>query len=176
MTVAAFKGWATRKIIIPNGDELVCYHFRADGAYTSQYNVNHNVFRLNAKGEVMWQVQRDEGVWTRLAKQMRAYECGKFLDLVVRDPEFKELKRLYETGRLSESELSSGLSMPFLYLWPVHSDGTVEKLPNGMQKETDISWQPGDTVHLSALDGFRYILDIETGIAKNVTPKGHRRW
>lgn len=149
MTVPAFKGWAARKILMPGHEEIVCYFFRADGNYTSLHDVNHNVFRLNARGEVVWQVRRDDSNhppdwWDILHRQAR------------------------ERGR-------DGAREPFMYMTVVHEDGYVERNPDGEIKDIQ-TWVPNSTIVLDGSAYQVYELDPDTGVAKNVTKWPVRPW
>ena len=150
MTVAAFKGWASRKVLLPYGDEIICYFFRAQGDYTSLYDVNHNVFRLDKHQNIIWQVRRDDSNhppdwWNILHRQAR--EDG--LD-GAREP-FTELRLEYDDGSTSWDKQT--------YQW-----------------RNPCEWKPGCQIWLAGSAYQTYILDPETGIAKNVTKWPVRPW
>lgn len=55
-----FSGWLCRRLDLPEGDSVVCYYYRNDKKNVSLYDINHNIFRLDKEGRVIWQVTRDE--------------------------------------------------------------------------------------------------------------------
>lgn len=56
-----FMGWPIRQLLLPNGDRVVCLYCK-DGSEPdlSLHDANHNIFRLDSKGQVVWQIVRDE--------------------------------------------------------------------------------------------------------------------
>lgn len=170
------KVW--KLIQLPNYEQIISAGVYTDGSDLSRFDLNHNIYRLNAQGEVIWQVQRDEGDRPLLVKKMRAYERGELVELVLNDPDFADYKTKYLPENFTEEDLqTSWLSLPFMSIWCAHPDGTVDNMVPNSGMPPDVSyWKPGDVVYASALDGFKYIVDIETGMATNVSPSGGRPW
>ena len=56
-----FKGWPYTEIVLPDDGKVICT-YSWDGAEPerSLYDANHNLFRLDASGSVVWQVSRDD--------------------------------------------------------------------------------------------------------------------
>lgn len=146
-----FLGWPTRQIVLPNGDRLICLYCK-DGTEPelSLHDINHNIFRLNAAGEVVWQVRRDDSNhpadwWDNLHAHAR------------------------ERGE-------DGAREPFMYMWLTYPDGTYNKDPKtGMPPDIQ-TWVPGSKITLDGSAYQTYILDPETGIARNVTEGRPRPW
>ncbi|WP_300654003.1 hypothetical protein [Hydrogenophaga sp.] len=100
---------------------------------------NHNVFRLNAKNEVVWQVRRIENPthmpWDQLHEMA---------------------KRLRREGRIDGAYTEQGYLDPFTSLG-MDEHGAVEPEPEGV-------WRPGCVVYLLTR-WWSYVLDPETGVA-----------
>lgn len=150
MSKPPFFGWKTRVVQMPNGDQLVCYFFR-DGAVRPfhLHDLNHNVYRLNAQGEIVWQVQRDDSN---------------------HPPDWWDVLH-----RVAREEGYDGAHEPFTEFLLEYADGSnnktaMETLP--LQAE----WVPDCKVWLRGSAYQQYILDPETGIAKNVTKWPVRQW
>lgn len=111
------------------------------------YDHNHNIFRLDKDGKVIWQVQRDDkGAinWERIMAEVAKGDKG--------DP---------ETIRRARK--------PFTTLYLLDSDG------NDLTKTG--KWVDGLTLYgLSVNYGGRYQIDIDTGIATNITESPTRDW
>ena len=56
-----FMGWPTHQILLPDGGQIICLYCK-DGTEPdlSLHDTNHNVFRLDANDQVVWQVRRVE--------------------------------------------------------------------------------------------------------------------
>lgn len=151
MTVSAFRGWSFRKILMPDGGEIVCYFFTPLGTNeVSLHDENHNVFRLDRHQKIIWQVRRDDSTypgdwWEGLHKHARERgEDG------AREP-FTELRLEYDDGSTSWDRQT--------YQW-----------------RNPCEWKPGCQIWLAGSAYQTYILDPETGIAKNVTKWPVRPW
>lgn len=151
MSNRSFEGWRSRSIHLLEGDSIVCYFFRPTWAGdVSLYDENHNVFRLNAQGEVVWQVRRDDSNhpsdwWDNLHRNAR------------------------EKG-------FDGAREPFVYLQVTYADASTSWNKKTNQWLDICEWQPGCTIWLQGSAYQQYILDPETGIAKNVTDWPVRPW
>jgi hypothetical protein len=151
MSNREFDKWQTKNVYLPQGDSIVCYFFQPqDGRNVTLFNENHNVFRLDAKGKVIWQVQRDDSIhspdwWSRLDE--RARERGM-----------------------------DGAREPFTYFVLKYADGSTNIDPTTGDPPAVAIWQPGCTILLQGSAYQEYVLDPETGIALNVTEGRPRPW
>ena len=104
MSSVPFESWKSRSIHLLDGDCIFCYFFQPTGAAdVSLHNENHNVYRLNPAGEIIWQVRRDDSNhpadwWDILHRHARE----KGLD-GAREP-FMYIQIEYPDGRRSSSE------------------------------------------------------------------------
>jgi hypothetical protein len=89
---------AWKTLLLPNNEKIVISFGYEENEAMSLYDSNHNIFRLDAQGEVVWQVQRDEQ--------------GKL-----------NWDALHEHGR---SRGEDGWREPFMSFGLVHADGRVE--------------------------------------------------
>ncbi|GAA4340140.1 hypothetical protein GCM10023165_19900 [Variovorax defluvii] len=148
MSVEDFEGWRYCTVLLPEEERLVCYFFRNGESQVSCYDENHNVFRLDRDGNVIWQVQRDEQ--------------GKL-----------NWEAMDEHARVRGED---GAREPFTKLLVVQPDGTRRRNPkDGSALDVD-EWVPGCKVFSDSADGQIYEIDIEAGVARNVTPHRQRRW
>lgn len=107
----------------------------------SLYDENHNIFRLDKDGNVVWQVQREELGKIRWDRIMASVAKGDF-------------------GHSRK---------PFSCLYLLDSAG------NDMTKTGQ--WTEGLRLFALSINyGGRYEIDIETGIATNITEPGQRDW
>ena len=148
MNQEKFKGYPYRTIIIENGDKIIClYSWDGTEPELSLHDANHNIFRLDKDGKVIWQVQRDDkGAinWEHIMAEVAKGDKG--------DP---------ETIRRARK--------PFTTLYLLDSDG------NDLTKTG--KWVDGLTLYgLSVNYGGRYQIDIDTGIATNITESPTRDW
>jgi len=144
-----FNGWPVKRLLLPSGDRIIVT-FSWDGTEPKRSldDANYNVYRLNPEGEVVWQVRRDDSVLP---------------------PDIWETRH-----RIARSHGLDGYRVPFL--------GFVLEYPDGSRKRSDpygdgkdiLVWEPGCIIWLLGY-GNEYILDPETGIAKN-TPISGREW
>ena len=112
----------------------------------------HNIFRLDANGNVVWQVQRNEQ--------------GK---LYPKDWELRSERRNKNFERKHQGPFAR-LSTKFI------KRGVFNEIEPTLPQYENLVWKP-DYVLLAWVYGRGvYELDIETGIAKNVTQPGGRDW
>jgi len=139
------------KILRLSENEII---FLADayenGDLLDLHDINLNAFRQNAKGEIVWQVRRDDsnhppGWWDNIDR--RAKEEG--LD---------------------------GARYPFTYITLKYPDGSTNISPKTGDPPKEATWTPDCTILLDGSYYQQYILDPETGIAKNVTEGFVRPW
>lgn len=148
-----FNGWPVRQLRLQDGDRIVCT-FALDGSepYESLFEANHNVYRLTPTGEVVWQVRRDDSN---------------------RPPDWWE-----QLHRLARVQGQDGAREPFMYIQLEKPDGTrTTSDRNGDGTSVEV-WSPGSVIWLVGSAYQEYILDPETGIARNVTPEhlNERPW
>jgi hypothetical protein len=144
-----FSGWRDRKLSLPNSDTIVCFFYRNEATMVSLYNENHNVFRLTPKGEVVWQVQRDDSIMP---------------------PDWWETMH-----RIAREQGLDGKRKPFTYLVLEYPDGSrITSDEQGVGCNFAL-WEPGCIIHLYG-SGNDYVLDPETGVAKNVETGPGRPW
>lgn len=130
---------------MPDGERIVCT-FALDGSEPNEslFEANHNVFRLTPTGEVIWQVRRDDSN---------------------RPPDWWE-----QLHRLAREQGQDGAREPFMYIQLEKPDGTrITSDRNGDGTNIEM-WSPGSVIWLVGSAYQEYILDPDTGIAKNVTP------
>lgn len=140
--IERFNGWPIQQLYLPGGDRIICTYAR-DGSepYQTLHDCNHNVFRLNPKGEVVWQVRRDDSI---------------------RPPGWWEMLH-----RMAREQGRDGERMPFMYIDLIYPNGKrISSDEDGDGKNIAL-WQPGCIIRLSGDDN-AYNLDPETGIAVNV--------
>jgi len=146
-----FEHWHKKTLFMPNHESITCFAFSPRTAkIESPYDVNHNIFRLNAQKEIIWQVRRDDSNhrpdwWDTLDRHAR--EDG--LD---------------------------GARYPFLYMILEYPDGSTNCSPQTGDPPDEAMWTSGCTIWLEGSAYQQYILDPETGIAKNVTVGRPRPW
>ncbi|WP_137922490.1 hypothetical protein [Hydrogenophaga sp. 2FB] len=138
-----------KRVHLLHGDLLALASVYGDGSYLSLHDINHIVYRLNAQGEILWQVQRDDsnhppGWWDSLHRHARA-------------------------------EGLDGAREPFTEFLIEYADGSNNKTPMETRPLED-KWVPGCRIWLRGSAYHQYILDPDTGIAKNVTKLPVRPW
>lgn len=144
----SLKVWKT--IQLPKKDVIALVSSYAAGEPLSLYDSNHNIFRLNSQGEMVWQVRRDDSI---------------------RRPDWWEI--LHAQAR---ERGEAGAREPFMYFSLKYPDGSDNiSIHNGCPPD-DAEWTPGCTIWLSGSAYQQYILDPDTGIAKNVTEGRPRPW
>jgi len=151
MNAMKFRGWPTKRLLLPSGDKIVCT-VSWDGTEPPEniYDSNHNVFRLNAQGEVVWQVRRDDSI---------------------HPPDWWDNLHAHEKARGYD-----GARYPFTYITLKYQDGSTNISPQTGSPPDEAIWTPDCTIWLTGSAYQEYILDPETGIAKNVTEGRPRPW
>ncbi len=148
MSIETFKGYTSRQLNMPDGGMIICYFYRNSATPTSVEDGNRNVYRLDRDGKVMWQITRIDYPETNWElKHQRAREQGL-----------------------------PGCVEPFMYFRLRLPDGTTN-MDMGMPPDS-MDWIPGCPVELANLGvGSQWFsLDVETGDAVEITPKGQRPW
>lgn len=135
-----------RRLDMPNGDVITVAARYADGELMNHHDDNHNVYRLTAQGDVLWQVQRDDG------------------------------GRWHKTLKLDRLEGKPLTHEPFQIIKLLYPDGSTNVDPQTGSPPDEAVWTPGCVVRLSSWDGWFFILDVDTGIATDITPRPHRPW
>lgn len=141
------------EIVLPNNDLIILASEYKTGEVLSLYDISHNIFRLDAYGNVIWQVQRDEQhqtEWWAMAHR-KAARGNEEMQRKIRDP----------FARLSATYFKRGIYNEFEPTPSQHESAILK--PDFIL----LAWVYGRGV---------YELDIETGIAKNVTQLGGRDW
>lgn len=147
MNVNRFKGWRSRRLLMPDKETIVCFFYLDHGSDVSTYDGDHNVFRLNAQGKVLWQVQRDDkGRWQGMLE------------------------------RFERGERDSAPNEPFQYIDLLYPDGSTNINSKTGSPPDEAIWTNGCVVRLSSWNGWFFILDVDTGIATDITPRPHRPW
>lgn len=148
-----FRGWPFREVKLLNGDSIIqTYSWDGTEPKSSPFDCNHNIYRLDANGNVVWQVQRQE--------QGKLYPKDWELRSE-RGNEIFEREHLGPFARLSTTFFKRGVFNEFE--------------PTPPQYESPV-WKP-DYVLLAWVYGRGvYELDIETGIAINITQPTGRDW
>jgi hypothetical protein len=140
---------AFARIDLPDGDQIVLVTGHRFGDVETLHDVNHNCYRHDKQGGIIWQVQRDDSNypadwWDGLHRHAR------------------------EQG-------SDGAREPFMEFMLEYADGTNNK--NALEILPDIArWVPRCKIWLRGSAYQQYVLDPETGIAKNVTDWPVRPW
>jgi hypothetical protein len=138
MSIENFKGWRAYEISLPDGGKIICFYFINHGQDVTLYDENHNIFRLDKEGNVMWQIQREEN--------------GKFI---------------WEVAHQQAREKGlDGERRPF---------GSL-RLFNAQDEwlQSVDAWHPG--LKLITICHGIYEIDIDKGVANNVTPISWRDW
>lgn len=129
---------------------LILASVYVDGSRMSLHDINHNVYRLNAQGEIVWQVQRDDSN---------------------HPPDWWDVLH-----RVAREEGYDGAREPFMRIWVQNPDGTYQSDTDGHRPPEIQHWTPGCTLHLDGSAYQHYLLDPDTGIATNVTKWPVRPW
>lgn len=138
------------RVLLPDGGQIVLVTGHTFGDICTLHDVNHNCYRLDNQGSIVWQVQRDDSNhpsdwWDILHAQARA-------------------------------KGSVGAREPFTYIWVEHSDGYVDRDPTSRMPKDVQAWVPKCTIYLEGSAYQNYVLDPDTGIAKNITDWPVRPW
>ena len=168
---------------MPDGGRIVCFYFGNDGPVSNVYDGNHNVFRLDKDGVVLWQITRiDKPVVDWELKHKRARESGlpgciePFTQFLVYRGDGSLVKELGPPDLPNESG--------FYEYWGLDKNNRVTRLvtreepPRTEVLPDSVVWEPGFTVELFNLGVGTQIftLDVETGVAVDITPDGQRPW
>ncbi|MFA7292944.1 MAG: hypothetical protein WC023_11940 [Rhodocyclaceae bacterium] len=155
MIVAVKRPAVWKCLMLPDGQRLIVSSHYENKERLSVYDENHNIFRLDAAGNVLWQIERNEGV----------VEEG-----------FGGLRRAAERGETdAESGFLSGIE-PFMCFILHYPDGRNNIDPNTGEPPDCAIWEPGVQVRTSSLSGWPYDVDIERGVARNIATRPIRPW
>lgn len=150
MAIKDFEGYKARHLRMPDGGEIICFFYRNNARGSSVEDGNRNVFRLDKDGKVIWQITRIDHPETNW-----------------------ELKH-----KLAREEGQPGCIEPFIRFYVTYADGTTKTDPATGMAPDAIEWLPGCKVEMSNL-GFGtqwFTLDVDTGEAREITPRGLRAW
>lgn len=151
MSIQDFNGWRMKALSMKNGDQIVCFYFQPQNLReVSLHDVNHNIFRLNKQNKVIWQVQRND---------------------TIRGPGWWD--RLHQHAREKGWD---GAHEPFMYFVLKYPDGSTNINSKTGDPPDVATWTPDCTIWLQGSAYQQYILDPETGIARNVTEGLVRPW
>lgn len=142
------KVW--KRVCLPNGDSIVLGDGYEDGQLCTLFDENHNIYRLNAQGEVVWQVRRDDSN---------------------HPPDWWGI--LHSIARANGHD---GAREPFTEIHLEYADGSTSFDHQTYKWRNPCEWQPGCKIWLVGSAYQQYVLDAETGIAKNVTNLPVRPW
>ena len=144
-----FRGWPIWQVMLPGGDRIICTYC-LDGREPEWplYDINHNIFRLDKKSKVVWQIRRhEEGKLNLDAMRFAAHK-----------------------------KLEAATVEPFMNLLVIRSDGSrrSNSMDGGPLKVDE--WESGCLIRSNSLNGHDYDIDVETGIANNVSALKRRPW
>jgi hypothetical protein len=141
--------WKT--LLLPKQEKIVVafgYEETGEKAPLSLYDSNHNIFRLDSQGKIIWQVRRDEKGKLKLEEWNERAARGE-------EEEWRE---------------------PFMTLSIVYPDGHHNHDPTTGEPPDIAEWYQGCKVIVSSFSGQAYELDVDQGIIFNVTPHRQRPW
>lgn len=144
-----FRGWPAWQVMLPDSDRIICtYCLDGNEPEWPLYDVNHNIFRLDKRSNVVWQIRREE-----------------------------EGRLNLDAMRLAANKGSDTAAVePFMNLLVIRSDGSRRSSPlDGGPLKID-AWESGSLVRSNSLNGHDYEIDVETGIARNVSVMKRRPW
>ncbi len=145
LTNERFKGLMFCQLFLPNKHRIILlYRWDSNDPTLSLHDTNHNVYRLDPSGSVVWQVRRDDSN---------------------RPDDWWE-----QLHALARSEGYDGAREPFMYIDLEYPDGRRITSDEQGDGKGILLWEPGCLIRLVGSAYQKYILDPETGIAKNVTP------
>ena len=139
-----------KRICFADGSQIILADTYKDGSTLSLHDINHNVFRLDKDGNVVWQVQRDDSN---------------------HPPDWWDVLHKY-----ARDEGHDGAREPFMYLTVEHADGYIDRDPSSRVPKDVQTWVPKSTIYLDGSAYQNYVLDPDTGIAKNITQWPVRPW
>jgi len=148
MPIENFKGYSCCELKMPAGDRIICFYYRNNAPRSSVEDGNRNVFRVNKKGEVIWQITRIDHPGTNWDHK-------------------------HESARKKGRE---GCIEPFIAFVLRYPDGT-SSMDDGNLPPDSQTWVPGCQVELAnlGLGSQWFTLDVDSGVAVEITPKG-RPW
>jgi hypothetical protein len=138
-----------KMLSMPDSGKLILASEYLSGDSLSLYDINLNVFRLDKSGKIIWQVQRDDGNHPSDRWEVMHAQARERGEDGAREP-FMEFMLEYPDGSNNKNEL--------------------EILPDIAQ------WVPGSVIWLRGSAYQKYILEPESGIAKNVPEGRPRPW
>jgi hypothetical protein len=135
----------SKAVLLPDGGTLVLFTAYEDGSRLSLEDINRNVCRLDAEGNQVWQVRRDD---TNLP------------------PDWWQTLHYY--ARLAGHD---GAREPFTDIWVESPDGSYQSDANGHTPADVQHWVEGCRLYLSGSALQHYVLDPEAGVARNITER-----
>lgn len=136
-----FMGRKFDEVKLPDGGRVILlYRWDENDPDLSLHDSNHNIFRLDKDGKVVWQVVRDEQ--------------GK----LIWEEVFRQAEKYNEPGRAC---------YPLGELWLEDESG---------RRFRDEAWRPGLKLISLGSGAHTYEIDVESGVAKNITPPHTRPW
>ncbi len=138
------------RIALPDEGEIVLVTGHKFGDVKTLHDVNRNLYRLTKDGNIVWQVQRDD-----------SNHPADWWDVLH--------KHAREQG-------IDGAREPFTEIRLEYADGSTSWDNQTYQWRNPCEWKPGCKIWLTGSAYQNYILDPETGIAKNVTDWPVRPW
>ena len=146
------------EFVLPNGDSIILINYYSDKSPLTLHDHNHNIFRLDASGNVVWQVQRDDRGrinWDYIMGEVAKGEKG--------NP---------ETIRHARKPFTS-LS-PFFIRHGKYQD-SGDNAPPLLECDKSLVWS-ADFVLIAGAGGECYELDVESGQATNISTWRGREW
>jgi hypothetical protein len=140
---------ANDAIKLPDGGEIILCSRFADGTLFGLRDINHNLFRLDKNGNVIWQVKRFEcgkSNWRQVLRRLKR-EGSAAAESAARQPFMNLLRTFYRRGVFN----------------PLH----YENIPSEDKSKVPL---PG-FVLIANTGNEWYEVDIDTGVAINVTPR-----
>ena len=143
-----YKQWKILKL--PKEEIIFIASSYQNGESLDIYDTNHNIFKVNSQNEIIWQVMRDDS--------NHSHDWWDILNFHAR-----------ERGE-------DGARYPFTYMELQYPDGSCNRSPQTGSPPDEAIWTPDCTIALLGSAYQIYILDPETGMAKNVTKGRPRPW
>ena len=147
-----------KSILLPEDNKIILASEYENGDALSLHDINHNIFRLDASGNVVWQVQRDDRGrinWDYIMGEVAKGEKG--------NP---------ETIRHARKPFTS-LS-PFFIRHGKYQD-SGDNPPPLLECDKSLVWS-ADFVLIAGAGGECYELDVESGQATNISTWRGREW
>ncbi|KGK42908.1 hypothetical protein LH51_03660 [Nitrincola sp. A-D6] len=183
--IQEYVGWPIRRLILPNEEQVICLYCKTGNEpELNLYDANHNVFRLDKDGNVVWQITRiDDPVvnWKYLHQLAREEGRRGWID------PFTQFRVYREDGSVIIERHPPTEKPDWRGYYRYFGVDEYGKLRNLVTKKPPpytealpdvVAWQPGYRVELFALGigSLLFELDVETGVATEITPKGQRPW